>query len=200
MAKHFFFEGLIQDGKSTLIRELIRDYLPQIGGFSCQRLLDDSLRTVGFRLAPASEAMILTKPYTPELTDVFLHFDGRKTEMKADVFTNTAIRYLKESRDKDLILLDEIGGIELMSTEFRRILYQTLAGDIPCIGVLKLEVSIRHMVDNRSINRDCIDYHLELRETLTHEFDAAIIRFERKNAEEAKKSVKPFLAPIFSSR
>jgi len=197
MKKHLFLEGPIQDGKSTLIRKIIKDYLPQVGGFSSQRLLNDSGETVGFRLAPAAEAMALTAKYTPSLSNVFLYFDGEKTKMAPEVFTDTAIRYLRESEGKELILLDEIGGLELLAPDFRQVLYEILKRDTPCLGVLKLEISMRHMCDNAAVDRDCIDYHLKLRTDLINRFDADIIGFERKRAEESEKAMKAFLNPIF---
>lgn len=176
-----------------MIRKMIEGHLTQLGGFSCQRLLDDFGKTVGFRITPVAEAMDLTAKYSPELSDIFLYFDGEKTIMAPEVFTDTAIKYLRESEGKKLILLDEIGGVELMSPEFRETLCQVLEGDIPCIGVLKLEISIRHMCDNITINHECIEHHLKLRTDLMNRYDAEIFRFERKSADKAKKAMEAFL-------
>jgi len=197
MKKHFFLEGPIQEGKSTLIRKIIKDHLHRVGGFSSQRLLNDCGETVGFRLAPAAEAMALTAKYSPGLSDVFLYFDGEKTKMEPEIFTEIAINYLRESEGKELILLDEIGGIELLAPNFRLELYEILKRDIPCLGVLKLEISMRHMCDNAAVDRDCIDYHLKLRADLINRFGADIIRFERSYSEEAENAMKLFLESVF---
>lgn len=197
MRKHFFLEGPIQEGKSTLIRKIIKDYLPRVGGFSSQRILNDSGETVGFRLATAAEAMALTEKYSPGLSNVFLYFGGEKIKMAPEIFTDIAIKYLRESEGKELILLDEIGGIELLAPDFRQALYETLKSDIPCLGVFKLETSIRHMCDNAVVDRDCINYHLKLRADLTNRFSADIMRFERNYSEAAEKAMKLFLGSIF---
>jgi nucleoside-triphosphatase THEP1 len=196
MKKHLFLEGPIQEGKSTLIRKLIKANLTQIGGFSSQRLLDDSGKTVGFRITPAGEAIALTKKYSPELPDVFLFFDGSRTENMPGIFADTAVRYLRENEGKKLILLDEIGGVELLSPEFRRELYRILAGDIPCLGVLKLESSVRGMCGNTAIDSDCIAWHLQLRDDLVNRYGAEIIYFERTNAEQTEELLRDFVDRI----
>lgn len=197
MIRHLFLEGPIQEGKSTLIRSRIRDHLPQVGGFSSQRLLDSSGKTVGFRIAPPEEAMALTAEYSPELSGVFLYFDGEKTEAKPELFAGTAVSYLRERKGKKLILLDEIGGVELLEPEFRKELYAALEGDIPCLGVLKLEISMRNMCKNTDIDRDCVDYHLKLREDLARRFGADIVRFERNRTKEPERALNEFIHTIF---
>ncbi len=196
MKKHFFLEGPIQQGKSTLIRKLIQDHLELVGGFSSQRLLNDDGKTVGFRIVPAEEAMELTRKYSPSLTNVFLHFDGGKTKRTFEVFTDAAIRFLRESDGKKLILLDEIGGVELLLPEFREALYNILMKNVPCLGVLKLEQSIRHMCSNANISDDCVTYHLQLRDHLVNHYDADMIRFERNCSETVEKTMKEFLEQI----
>ena len=197
MKKHFFLEGPIQEGKSTLIRKLIGDHLIDVGGFSSQRLVNDSGKTVGFRIVPASEAMELTKKYSPHLSDVFLYFDGNKTKMTSEIFVDTAIKYLRKSQGKKLILLDEIGGVEMLMPEFRAQLYEVLEGEIPCLGVLKLETSNRNMCSNANINHECVDYHLQLREFLVNQYEADLVRFERKYAADTEKTIGDFLERIF---
>jgi len=196
MTKHLFLEGPIQEGKSTLIRKMICRNLSELGGFSSQRLLDESGKTVGFRIAPASEAMELTRRYSPELSEVFLHFDGKSTKAKPEIFTETAIRYLRQSRKKKLILLDEIGGIELLAPKFREELYGILSGGIPCIGVLKLETSNRNMCSNGNIDRECTDYHLQLRDFLVNRFGADLIHYNRQDSLKTEKVIQTFLAPF----
>lgn len=196
MKKHLFLEGPIQEGKSTLIRKLIKENLAQIGGFSSQRLFSDSGETAGFRITAAGEAMDLTKKYSPGLTDVFLFFDGSRTETVPGIFADAAVRYLRENEGKKLILLDEIGGVELLSPEFRRELYRVLAGDIPCLGVLKLESSLRSICGNAAIGSDCVARHLQLRDDLVNRYGAETVYFERANAEKTEELLRDFVDRI----
>lgn len=197
MKKHFFLEGPIQEGKSTLIRALIRDHLPQTGGFCSQRLLNESGKTVGFRIVPAAEAMSLTAQYSSKLSDIFLYFDGEKTEVRPDVFSGSAVKYLRESKGKKLVLLDEIGGIELLEPHFRKEVYEILRGAIPCLGVLKLEKSNRNMCENAKVDHDCTDRLLRLKEDLISSFHADIVPFQRKSAEKAEAAAKAFVDAVF---
>jgi len=200
MKKHLFLEGPIQEGKSTLIRSLIRGRIPQIGGFSSQRLLDDKGKTVGFRIAPPEEALALTARYSPELTDVFLYFGGEKTVVKPEIFADTAVKYLRQRKGKKLILLDEIGGVELLDPNFRRELYDTLKSDIPCLGVLKLEASNRNMCEGAKLSSSCTSFQIQLRSDLTNNLDADIIPFERKSTDLAANKVKRFVDAVFAER
>ena len=200
MKKHLFLEGPIQEGKSTLIRSLIRDRLQQVGGFSSQRLLNDGGKTVGFRIAPPEEALALTAKYSPELSDVFLYFGGEKTEVKPEIFADTAVKYLRQREEKKLILLDEIGGVELLDPDFRKELYNVLKGDIPCLGVLKLENSNRGMCEGANIGSPCTSFLLQLRKDLIDDFDADIIPFDRGSAKAATDKVKAFVDAVFAER
>ncbi|MDD3167846.1 MAG: nucleoside-triphosphatase [Eubacteriales bacterium] len=197
MNRHLFLEGPVGEGKSTLIRMLIKDHLPFIGGFSSQRLLNESGVTAGFRLVPAAEAMSLTAEYSSGLSDTFLSFDGEKTAFKPEVFSDTAIEYLRAREGKKLILMDETGGIELSVPDFRQALYEVLSCGIPCLGVLKPESGIRTICSQITVNHDCINHHLKLRADLIDRMEATIIEFERSHSEEAEKAIKVFLAPVF---
>lgn len=141
--------------------------------------------------------MALTAKYSPALSDVFLYFGGEKTEAKPDIFAGSALKYLRQREGKKLILLDEIGGVELMNSEFRRELYNVLEGDIPCIGVLKLEAGNRRMCENSSVGCSCINYYLKLRSDLLNRFGAEIVQFDRKSPEEPEKAVNEFIQAVF---
>lgn len=196
MKKNLFLEGPIQEGKSTLIRALIRDYLSQTGGFCSQRLLNESGETVGFRVVTTAEAMALTARYTPELSDVFLYFGGEKAEVRPEVFSDSALKYLRESKGKKLILLDEIGGIELLEPHFRKKVYEILGGSTPCLGVLKLEKSNRNMCKNAKIDKECTERLIRLKEDLISRFDTDIVPFQRESAEKAEDAIEAFLDAV----
>ena len=54
-----------------------------------------------------------------------------------EVFVDAGVRFLENYRDCDLMLLDEIGGVELLVPPFKEKLYEVLESPVPCIGVLK---------------------------------------------------------------
>ena len=207
MPKHLFIEGPIQEGKSTLIRRMLSGRLDEVGGFSSQRLLNESGTTVGFRIVPAAEAMELTRKYKSGLSDVFLFFGGERKKVDKDLFKGAPLDYLTGNKKgnvsnrggsirKKLILLDEIGGVELTVPEFRKALYDVLEEEIPCLGVLKLEASNRNMCRNALIEDGCIDFHRMLREDFKR-LDAELLTFSRGNSDMIESKVKKFLNQIF---
>lgn len=191
--RHLFLEGAVQEGKSTLIRRLIQPFLDQTGGFSSQRLLDGGGETVGFRIVPVSEALELTREYQPDLTGIFLAFQNGKAEKAPEIFLKTALQYLNDSGGAKLILLDEIGGMELGVPEFREALYRVLSGPVPCIGVLKLEEKNRHMCEQAVIDQSCLTWHQALRRNLVEQFDAQLISFSQKTETAAEQRIAAFL-------
>lgn len=191
MTGHFFLEGPIQIGKSTLIRRLLSQFMKDhglnpmdIGGFSSQRLLDRRGNTAGFRLASVEEAMSLTRLHSEDLKDIFLDFTGPSIRKTPEVFSNMGLKYLQDRGGKKLILLDEIGGMELLVPEFRDELYRVLEGDIPCLGVLKLGDSNRNMCRVAGIENRCTDYNGILRQDILNRFKGNIIHFTGEHGEE----------------
>ncbi len=197
MKKHLLFEGPVQEGKSTLIRKYISGFLPDIGGFSSQRLLDGSGKTVGFRIVPASESLELTAEYDAAMPGVFLYFGREGPMVNLNVLAYSISGYLEESGGKKLILLDEIGGAELLKPEARSALARALSGPVSCLGVWKLESSLREMCRNPVVSGDSIECHLQFRRGLTEGFDADIVYFERSCAAEAEKILNEFINMIF---
>jgi len=195
--RHLFLEGAVQEGKSTLIRRLIGPFLNQVGGFSSQRLLDSTGATVGFRITPAAEALNLNREYDRSLSGIFLRFEDGRAVKTQEVFSKSALGFLAESCESKLILLDEIGGMELGVPEFRDALYRVLAGPVPCIGVLKLEEKNRHMCEQEVIDKSCLTWHQRLRRDLEEQFDAALLSFSRETKAEAELSVRSFLSQIY---
>lgn len=151
MAGNLFLEGPIQTGKSTLIRQVLGDRLRLCGGFASQRLLDSKGNTRGFRIGPAAETS-LTAPAPEHLPDSPSQEDGiflwRTEEGMTSfprVFSKRALSLLKDAEEHPLILLDEIGGIELASDSFFDRLLRLLQGPVPCLGVLKLKENMERL-------------------------------------------------------
>lgn len=140
MKKHLFITGPVQTGKSTLLMEAIAPYREYVGGFISQRLKDESGTTRAFRLADLSEGPSLTAPFDPELPDIFLTL-GEDRHSDISVFETKGIDIILKTKEQSrILLLDEIGGIELRSEIFTEVLFDALA-TTSCIGVLKGDAS-----------------------------------------------------------
>ena len=57
--------------------------------------------------------------------------------MHMEVFEGFAAALLDEAKRYDYVILDEIGGFEVLSDAFMAALMSLLESEIPCIGVMK---------------------------------------------------------------
>ena len=195
---HLFLEGPVRTGKSTLIRQCIAPYLHQIRGFSCQRLwLGDT--PSGYRLAPASETA-LDAPLLPNTPDIFLSYESKPPKKDPSVFEGLGTMLLEQAKGAPLILLDEIGGSELLVPAFRKKLYEVLSGPSPCIGVLKLASKAGSMSKAAGYPGTVVEYNLQLRQDLEEAFNGEICYFEPEHRGEVKARIESFLKSVFSGR
>jgi nucleoside-triphosphatase THEP1 len=141
--KNLFLEGNIRLGKSALIREILLPFFPKVGGIFVQRIFIGE-RYVAFKLHPIKEVadyrLNLYVNSLSEVNNLFLYSDSRgKWRPNKEVFENSGVAYLKESveKNKRLILLDELGGVELGCPAFMEAVMMVLNSKIPVLGVLK---------------------------------------------------------------
>ena len=120
MKRHLFLTGSIGCGKSTAITVALGEKITQCGGFLTRRYREPNLH---FRLESPDG----------QHSETFLDFSDGKPRLNMDVFSQSGVSLLRG----DILVLDEIGGIELLCPEFAAALEQVLRADIPVIGVLK---------------------------------------------------------------
>ena len=125
--KNLFLTGPVGCGKSTSISDALGEYLPKAGGFLTVRQLDDAGRAAAYwmKRPDGSDGKIIidysTRPYT----------------MHMEVFEGFGVELLEKACNFDYVILDEIGGFEVLSDVFMEALMKLLQSDIPCIGVMK---------------------------------------------------------------
>lgn len=125
MKRRLFLTGPMGCGKSTAIARALGDRLPLCGGFLTGRIRDASGRAVTF---------YLERPDTGE-REVFLDFSHGKPKVDLAVFARLGVEALQGR----VLVLDEIGGVELLCPEFEEVLQTVLRSDIPVLGVMKGE-------------------------------------------------------------
>lgn len=128
--RRLFLTGAIGCGKSTAISRALGSKVLRCGGFLTRR------RTEGGR-----KYFCLEKP-DGTAGEIFLDVSGSSPTVKPQVFSGFGLSLLCG----DAVVLDEIGGIELLSPEFSGALYRLLKSDVPIIGVLKSPDSAKTMV------------------------------------------------------
>lgn len=123
MKRHLFLTGPMGCGKSTAIANAIGEKLPNFGGFLTKRVLGPDGHAQSFFLESPDGSK----------RETFLDFSSGKPEVHLEVFQNLAVSLLAG----DVLVLDEIGGIELLCPEFTAALSAVLASDVPILGVMK---------------------------------------------------------------
>ena len=132
MRRRLFLTGTIGCGKSTAILTAIGDKLPSFGGFLTKRIRDEKGHAVAFTL------------YAPDGSreEVFLDCASGMPVIHWEVFQTLA----PELMTGNIVILDEIGGMELLCPEFMAALNSLLETDIPIIGVLKGDTAANAMI------------------------------------------------------
>ena len=57
--------------------------------------------------------------------------------MHMEVFETFAVELLEQAKQCDYVVLDEIGGFEILTDSFLDALMELLKSEVPCIGVVK---------------------------------------------------------------
>ena len=125
--KNLFLTGPVGCGKSTSIATALADALPKAGGFLTVRQKDEEGRAIAYWLQ------------RPDGRDgqVIIQYRQKPYTMHLEVFEDLGIRLLEEAKAYDFVILDEIGGFEVLSDSFLKALMELLKSDVPCIGVMK---------------------------------------------------------------
>lgn len=151
--KNLFLTGPIGCGKSTSIAAALGPQLEKAGGFLTVRQKDDTGRAVAYRLQ------------RPDGRDgqIIIDYSAKPYAMHMEVFEEIAIRLPEEAKQHDFIILDEIGGFEVLSDCFMDALIPLLQSDIPCIGVMKGVSPASKMIQKLGLGEEYIRRAEELR-------------------------------------
>lgn len=154
MNNAIFFEGPVRTGKSTLLRAFFAPRLPAMGGFVVERLLDGEGVAAAYRMVdladltdafplPQAESRFLAveQPWDGNPEGVFLTVSPRR--VFPEVLRATGLEALRRASARELVFLDEIGGVELLDPAFRTALFGLLQGPAPCVGIIKQKSGAR---------------------------------------------------------
>ncbi|MFD1899319.1 nucleoside-triphosphatase [Enterococcus termitis] len=167
--KQLFLEGDKFIGKSTLLQTVLKEMALPVSGFYVERRRDEQKRIIGFELKPASE-LLLSEKSSAVADHCFIQMKQGKRSRNLTVFETYGCSLLQEARrSKQVILLDEIGGVELLSKSFMKELYLTLNQPQKIIGVFKSDKNYQRQKQHTLESLD-ID---EQRETLKEAINVA---------------------------
>ena len=134
MSKHIFLTGDVQAGKSTVVEKVLAQLNVAIGGFRSGSGPERHQEGRWLYLWDAAG-----DPSYDEAHQVaYITAQERRTlPARFDELGCAALRRAKES-GAGLILMDECGFLERDAHEFQSEILQTLDGDIPVFGVVRL--------------------------------------------------------------
>lgn len=192
--EEFFLEGDKFIGKSMLLRESLRNFGYSIGGFYVDRLKDETDEIVGFVLKDAKEL------FNPEKTDeiikehCFLRMDNGKRRRNLAVFEHFGKQLLRDAShsQSDIILLDEIGGIELLVPSFTAELMKLTAQPRKILGVFKSDKNYQRQRQNSQKKLDIAEQREKLRTQICLN-NGEIIELTEENRTQCEKKVQDFL-------
>jgi len=127
MEKNLFLTGPIGSGKSTSIATALGDRISGAGGFLTVRQRDETGRAVAYWLQKCDGSG----------RQCIIDYSAKPYTMHLAVFENFGAELLEQAKQYDYVVLDEIGGFEVLSDAFMEALMQLLESGIPCIGVMK---------------------------------------------------------------
>ena len=132
MKKHILLIGKPGVGKTSVIKKIIPLLGTSAGGFFTEeiRVMD---RRMGFRIVTLDgEESVMAH------VDCNSNYKVGKYRVDLDSFEKVAIPALEKAvKDKSIIVIDEIGKMEVFSTKFRKLVRNILDGEKPLLGVIK---------------------------------------------------------------
>ena len=133
MKRHLFLSGPAFCGKSGLIRQTLGRKLQAAGGFCTELSAAEDGSLLGCSLMPAAMAGG-AEGYEKEL---FLDLRTTPVSHDSEVFRQSGVKLLEEAVWYPFVVLDEIGGIDVIIPVFRMALDSLLQSELPILGVVK---------------------------------------------------------------
>lgn len=162
--KNLFLTGPVGSGKSTSIANALGTHLDKAGGFLTVRQKDESGKAVYYWMK------------RPDGSDgqVIIDYSAKPYTMHPEVFEDLGIRLLEEAEQYSYVILDEIGGFEVLSESFTAALMKLLQSDIPCIGVMKGEGPASKMIQKLGLGEIYVQKAEQLRQWMRQDEDTLL--------------------------
>ena len=184
-----FLQGPVQIGKSTILRNALLPYENMVAGFAVQRLFENGAMC-GFRSCALNGTIPpVDGEYSAGLEGIFL-YHGQYFPGILEKSVSVALDTCKKEHCK-IILLDEIGGLELRSSTFMKPLQKILALGKPCVGVLKSHDNLAGTADRFKLPINILALRDKLQKQL--EADGRVFTMTHENRQEAEHTVMRFV-------
>ena len=189
MKKHLFLTGVSGIGKTTIIRQALGSAAGYAGGFITERVADGDGSIEGFDLYPAAAAI------GHDGFDGLRFLDLGTTPPRKDneVFRESAAQMLREAEYYPFVMLDEIGGFEMLIPQFRNELAQLLNSDAPIIGVIKGAENAEELRASFGLGEKFTMLTDNLRAVLANDEDTVVIAVKQRGDETARRIVEAWV-------
>ena len=189
MKKHLFLTGVSGIGKTTIIRQALGTAAGYAGGFITERVTDGDGRVEAFDLYPAAAAI------GHDGFDGLRFLDLGTTPPRKDneVFRESAAQMLREAEYYPFVMLDEIGGFEMLIPQFRNELAQLLNSDAPIIGVIKGAENAEELRASFGLGEKFTMLTDNLRAVLANDEDTVVIEVKQRGDETARRIVEAWV-------
>ncbi|MGI6361417.1 MAG: nucleoside-triphosphatase [Bacillota bacterium] len=193
MSNCLFLQGDMKVGKSTLLLESVHPYLACTGGFMVQRLFSGEHLKAFCLHQVAAEPWSVNAEYKGNEANIFLQKTDHGWQSFPEVFTRIGPCLPQWAKKNKLMLLDEIGGVELLSEVFWENLYQVLGSGIPCIGVVKSLTNSKIMQESVALSDRYQKLHKQLLTDIKGKFSGEIMELTTSNRPFVKQEIAAFL-------
>ena len=137
--RHILIVGERHVGKSTLIRRLLENTGRPVCGFMTKSLPADEAGFHPIYIHPAAQA-VEDRVYTPE--NLIGTCDTRIHNINQSAFDTFGVEYLTGLSPEGIVVMDELGFMEVSSEAFTSKVMEVLDGDIPILAAVKTRTDI----------------------------------------------------------
>ncbi|MCX7910847.1 MAG: NTPase [Endomicrobia bacterium] len=169
MTKNLFITGLPGVGKTSLVIKIANENAQKIGGFYTQEIRQEGIRK-GFKICT-----------TYGQQEIFAWKNLKSDYMVGSYGVNLSVletigifSLLEALKNKQIILIDEIGKMELLSEKFKKVL-------IECLNSPKKVLATIKFTPDEFIN------------TIKNRADVKVLKLTRDNFEVIKKEVQSWI-------
>ena len=186
----FFLTGDSGIGKSTLLMKLIKQEQFQVAGFFVHRVLNDQNETEGFSLCNAQA--IYENAKNREGT-WFIWKNRSSHSFDSSVFSSRGLELLQSSSKSEqaIILLDEIGGVELLEDDFFDELLRVLELPNKIVGVYKSDKNFQRQQLDQSEKNAILSHRQRLAKKINEQ--GLLMTLKEDNRLQVENQLKKFM-------